>query len=93
MLNNTLAPTRQFTSTQYDFDLDIGFTLHVTANSLKSAQNRVARFLDRLTMEETRGTAERLLKAHDAAYIPLTFSLRNRGIQNVECWLTRFEAV
>jgi hypothetical protein len=95
MLNKTLTPTGQFTSTQYDYDLDLdaGFSLHVTADNLKAANERVERFLDRLRTEEAKGTAGRFLEVHDAVFVPLTFYLRNRAVQGVSCWLTRLGSV
>jgi hypothetical protein len=90
-----LTSTGQFTSTQYDydFDLDGGFILHVTADNLEAANDRVERFLDRLRTEEAKGKAGSFLKVHDALLVPLAFHLRNRAIQDVSCWLTRLGAV
>jgi class 3 adenylate cyclase len=36
------------------------------------------------------GYAEAFLKPHDAMEVPLGFVLRNRAIEGVSCWLTRF---
>lgn len=91
MSNKTPNPTSQFISTQYDFDLNANFILHVTAESLEAATERVDHFLHRLREEEAKGKAERFLKAHDAVDVPLAFFLRNRAAQNVSCWLTQFE--
>jgi hypothetical protein len=91
MLNKTLTPRSHYTSTQYDFDLDSGSILHVTAYTFEAAVERVECFLHSLEERAAKGPIDRFLRAHDAASVPLTFFLRNRAIQDVSCWLTRFE--
>jgi hypothetical protein len=58
MSNKTPNPTSQFISTQYDFDLNANFILHVTAESLEAATERVDHFLRRLREEEAKGKAD-----------------------------------
>jgi hypothetical protein len=91
MFNKTLTPRSHCTSTQYDFDLDSGAILHVTAYTLEAAVERVEYFLHRLEERAAKGPIDKFLRAHDAADVPLAFFLRNRAIEDVSCWLTRFE--
>lgn len=87
----TLTPRSHYTSTQYDFDLNSGAILHVTAYTFEAAVERVERFLHRLEQRAAKGPIDKFLEAHDAASVPLAFFLRNRAIEDVSCWLTRFE--
>ena len=91
MSNKTLTPRSHYTSTQYDFDLDSGAILHVTAYTFDAAVERVEYFLHRLEERAAKEPIDGFLRAHDAASVPLAFFLRNRGIEDVSCWLTRFE--
>jgi hypothetical protein len=91
MINNTLTPKSHYTSTQYDFDLDSRTILHVTARTFEAALERVERFLHRQEEQAAKGQVDKFLAAHDATRIPLAFFLRNRAIEDVSCWLTRFE--
>jgi hypothetical protein len=78
-------------STPYNFDLDSGAILHVTAHTLEAAVERVEYFLYRLEERAAEGPIDKFLRAHDAADVPLAFFLRNRANEDVSCWLTRFE--
>ena len=91
MFNKTLTPRSQYTSTQYDFDLNSRAILHVTAYTLEAAVEGVEYFLHRLEERAAKGPIDGFLRAHDAAGVPLAFFLRNRTIDDVSCWLTRFE--
>ena len=91
MFNKTLTPRSHYTSTQYDFDLNSGAILHVTAYTFEAAVERVERFLHRLEERAAEVPIDGFLRAHDAASVPLAFFLRNRAIEDVSCWLTRFE--
>jgi hypothetical protein len=91
MFNKTLTPRSHYTSTQYDFDLDSGAILHVTAYTFEAAVERVERFLHKLEERAAKGPIDGFLRAHDAASVPLAFFLRNRAIEDVSCWLTIFE--
>jgi hypothetical protein len=52
---------------------------------------RVEHFLQRLEERAAKGPIDGFLRAHDAASVPLAIFLRNRAIEDVSCWLTRFE--
>jgi hypothetical protein len=91
MFNKTLTPKSHCTSTQYDFDLESGTILHVTAYTFEAAVERVEHFPHRLEERAAKGSIDGFLRAHDAASVPLAFFLRNRAIEDVSCWLTRFE--
>ena len=91
MFDTDLTLKSHYTSTQYDFDLDSGGILHVTAYTFEGAVERVERFLHRLEEQAAKGLVHKFLTVHDAAEVPLAFFLRNRAIQDVSCWLTRFE--
>jgi hypothetical protein len=56
-----------------------------------AALTGVERFLHRLEEQADKGQVDKFLAAHDATRIPLAFFLRNRAIEDVSCWLTRFE--
>ena len=89
VLNPTLTPIGRYTSTQYDFDLDPRFILHVTnAKTLAAAKERVAFFLSRLREEEAKGKAARFLYPHDSMRAPLGLLLLNRAVDHVGCWLS-----
>jgi hypothetical protein len=87
----TLTPRSHYTSTQYDFDLNSGAILHVTAYTFEAAIERVEHFLYRLEERAAEVPIDGFLRAHDAANVPLAFFLRNRAVEDVSCWLTRFE--
>jgi hypothetical protein len=92
MFNKTLTPRSHYTSTQYDFDIGSSAILHVTAYTFEAAVERVEHFLHRLEERAAaKGSIDKFLQAYDAASVPLAFFLRNRAIQDVSCWLTRFE--
>ena len=91
MFSKTLTPRSHYTSTQYDFNLDSSAILHVTAYTFEAAVDQVEYFLHRLEETAAKGPSDKFLRAHDAENVPLAFFLRNRGIQDVSCWLTRFE--
>ena len=55
MFNKTLTPRSHYTSTQYDFDLDSGAILHVTAYTFDAAVERVEYFLHRLEERAAKG--------------------------------------
>jgi hypothetical protein len=91
MFNKTLTPRSHCTSTQYDFDLNSGAILHVTAYTFEAAVEEAKYFCRRLEERAAKGPTDKFLRAHDAARVPLAFFLRNRAVEDVSCWLTRFE--
>ena len=58
MFNKTPTLTSAFTATRYDFVLDTGFILHVTADDPEIATARFEYFMGRLREEEAKGKAE-----------------------------------
>jgi hypothetical protein len=64
MFDTDLTLKSHYTSTQYDFDLDSGGILHVTAYTFEGAVERVERFLHRLEEQAAKGLVHKFFDRH-----------------------------